>query len=326
MVKKQFIFWIKLLMSGILIVVLLSRVDLKLLLETVSGMRWGWLLAGYAAIWTTLLLHTWRWQSLLKGEGVVISYPNLFHHYLIGYFFGHFLPKAVGGDAIRALSLAKNGLSKTRSLTVVLVGRLVGVAVIFLSLMMCVLLSQEMLSYFPFSSKTLLGLGVFGFLSLVLGFLFLTSGLMNRIADSLFKPFRTAIDTLRTYRSKWSYLLIAFLMSVLIQLATLVRHYFAAQAVGLEIDFTTLSVVAILVMGITSVPVTINGVGLRENGFVFLLGFLGIPPEQAFTFSIMNYALMLGMAAVGGMVYMRSINKSEIPTVDELQPRLEVRS
>ena len=124
--RKKLFFILKVTISVALLGYLFGRVDLVSLGKTVGGIRWLWFVAGYAGIWTTLLLHTWRWQWLLKGEGTAISYKSLYHHYMIGYFFSHFLPKAVGGDMVRAFSLSRNGISKTRSVTVVILARFLG--------------------------------------------------------------------------------------------------------------------------------------------------------------------------------------------------------
>src|SRR3989338_9285611 len=137
-IPKEVWFWLKLCVSIGLLGIIFGRLDLKGLAGVIGQLNLWWLLAGYGAIWSTLLIHTWRWQWLLKAEGTQVPFKSLYHHYMIGYLFGHFLPRIVGGDVVRALSVSRFGESKTKSITIIMLGRLVGIANLLLMFVLCV--------------------------------------------------------------------------------------------------------------------------------------------------------------------------------------------
>src|SRR3989338_6959888 len=69
-----------------------------------QDLKWQWVVSGFAVIWTTLLLHTWRWQKLMHAQGVQVSFRRLYSQYMNGYFRSHVLPFSQGGDQYRATS------------------------------------------------------------------------------------------------------------------------------------------------------------------------------------------------------------------------------
>jgi len=64
------------------------------------------------------------------------------------------------------------------------------------------------------------------------------------------------------------------------------------------------------IFGIISValimPVTVGGVGLREGGFVFLLGRMGIPSEKAMAMSLSLFGLQIICALIGGILDLKT--------------------
>ena len=198
-----------------------------------------------------------------------------------------------------------------------MLGRLVGIANLLLMFVLCVFVHSVYIRTFPISTNA--AWVTLGFLlAMTAGFFVVTSSGALKAANKLNRSLAAVFETLTIYRKKKVYLVISFFISTLLQIMVLLRHYFCAQAVGLEVDFFTLSFISILVMGLTTLPITINGVGLRENGFVFLLGIIAIPVEKALTFSLLNYALMVSMAAFGGIAYVKGVKDHRVPDLSVL--------
>jgi hypothetical protein len=51
------------------------------------------------------------------------------------------------------------------------------------------------------------------------------------------------------------------------------------------------------------VPVSINGIGVRENLFVFFLASFGVAEATGLAFAWLDYGLLLLQALAGGLVY-----------------------
>ena len=60
---------------------------------------------------------------------------------------------------------------------------------------------------------------------------------------------------------------------------------------------------------------SINGIGLRENGWILVLTPFSIDPTSALALAWCEYAIFLGWAIVGGLVYLvYSPPESVLPT------------
>jgi hypothetical protein len=51
-------------------------------------------------------------------------------------------------------------------------------------------------------------------------------------------------------------------------------------------------------------PVTVNGIGLRENALFFFLSFYGVLKPQAIAFAWVVYGMLLVFGIIGGFVYL----------------------
>jgi uncharacterized membrane protein YbhN (UPF0104 family) len=67
-----------------------------------------------------------RWQALVSGLGHPFSVWRATELFLVGTFFNQILPTGIGGDLVRALAAARDGLGKTRAFSSVLVDRALG--------------------------------------------------------------------------------------------------------------------------------------------------------------------------------------------------------
>ena len=80
------------------------------------------LLAGALAVYLgSMLLVAWRWQLLLRADGVRVSLLRLTRYYLIGFFFNNFLPSSIGGDVARVMYAARQTGSVTHSFSAVFI-------------------------------------------------------------------------------------------------------------------------------------------------------------------------------------------------------------
>ena len=69
----------------------------------------------------------WRWQLLLRAKGIAVPIGWLTRTYFVALFLGQFLPAAMGGDAVRAVELARRTRRAPEAVASVLIDRLVGV-------------------------------------------------------------------------------------------------------------------------------------------------------------------------------------------------------
>jgi glycosyltransferase 2 family protein len=75
---------------------------------------------------------------------------------------------------------------------------------------------------------------------------------------------------------------------------------------SLPISPVALFVIVPIIICISAIPITPNGLGVRENLFVFMLTdpTIGVPATTALSLSLLAYAGSLCWSVIGGVVYM----------------------
>jgi uncharacterized membrane protein YbhN (UPF0104 family) len=93
-------------------------------------------------------------------------------------------------------------------------------------------------------------------------------------------------------------------LSVLAQILLVSLFYCVSQAMGLDVGYWQLASVLPMVAMITVLPITWNGLGLREAAFVTFLGTFGIATAQSVALSLTGFAVILLWNLFGGLVYL----------------------
>src|SRR5215207_9920564 len=84
-----------------LLVWLFRQVDAARLWSAARSASWSWLAVAALVYFVMLVVSSWRWNTLLRAQGVVMRLPTLIGSFLVATFFNNFLPSNVGGDVVR---------------------------------------------------------------------------------------------------------------------------------------------------------------------------------------------------------------------------------
>ena len=112
-------------------------------------------------------------------------------------------------------------------------------------------------------------------------------------------------NTFISFRHHKIYLLKAFLWSIVVQVAVITHYYLIAKALSFPVPLATFFLVVPIATVITMLPISINGIGLRENAFVFLLGTLGSKADRPDTIALawLAYGIIVILGLIGCIVY-----------------------
>jgi uncharacterized protein (TIRG00374 family) len=297
-----------------LLAFLAYQMDLgKLLAILVSASPWLVLLGTLIHL-LSVLLSVVRWRTILVNFDIHIDYSPLAKITFIGFFFNLFLPSGIGGDFFRAYYLSKRkdrGMSTT--LTTTLLERSAG---------LCALLVIGTLSA-SFEDLRVEGVRLL-YVFLVLVTLYLLGNLMlfhtwihRQISSFLKKRNLEQIEAkmelvysgLNALRGNKRSILVAFVLSLLIQFFTVVMVWVAALAIDIDAPFRVFLIFVPLINLSIMVPLTINGIGLRESLFYLLFSQIGLPVETAVSLSLVTFLLYLLTAIPGLIIY--SLYKKE---------------
>ena len=113
--RTALIWALKILVSGGLLYVLLTRVDLAHLWLIARTASLPWLAFALFLYFVAILISTWRWSLLLATQEIPVPFGRLVNSYLVATFFNNFLPSTIGGDFVRAVDAKKKGGGSCRS-------------------------------------------------------------------------------------------------------------------------------------------------------------------------------------------------------------------
>ena len=257
-----------------------------------------------------MLTSAWRWDLLLKAQGLVFPFTRLVSSFLVATFFNNFLPSNIGGDVVRIADTAPAAGSKTLATTVVLIDRGLGL----LGLVLVAALGASTGPAFGPASGGL-GAGVLWAGFGVAAIIATPALLMPEGLATLLKPLRVLhpewvdarldrlTSTLSRFRESPGALAECFAGAVFVQ-GLLVAFYLAiAHSMRIPISFPSLAVIVPISFIVQMVPISMNGFGVREATFGFYFGRLGLPLESGVLVSLMGAVMMMLFSLSGAATY-----------------------
>jgi uncharacterized membrane protein YbhN (UPF0104 family) len=87
------------------------------------------------------------------------------------------------------------------------------------------------------------------------------------------------------------------------QLSTVVAVYLSTRALGLHLPMTAVLAFTPVVAMAQVLPISLNGLGIREGAFVLFLGPLGVAAGQAIAVGLLVYAMTLTVSLLGAPAF-----------------------
>jgi uncharacterized protein (TIRG00374 family) len=300
--------------SSVLILWTLHLIDWEKMFEIAKKASFSYLTLAFLAVQLTVLSSVWKWKLLItdeNGRGNV-SLLKLGRFYYVGLFFNNFLPGSVGGDVVRVYYLGRTtGMSKAAA-SVAFERLTSGIALVAIALFS---------SFFLKTSKTvtlavLLVAGIVIVLGL-LGYLLIKKRpkgiipISNEVNNARFKwaftvkkGFAQMLQTIANYRRKgllwWG---MVSILSILFQVGLAWINQLLFLALGINIPWLDLLMIITLISVITMLPVSVNGIGVREGSYVFFFQQLGVPSEMAVAVSLLFFFLVSLSSLAGGLFW-----------------------
>lgn len=297
--------------SGALLWVLFSRVDFARLWSIARTASIGWLGLALCLYLGMVLASAWRWGLLLKAQRLTVPFRTLTSSFLVATFFNNFLPSNIGGDVIRIADTVPAAGSKTLAATIVLVDRGLGLLALVLIAAIGATAGPRLIDSGPGIGAGMLWLAFIGATLVAAPAL-----LMPKMLPWVLQPLRVLhpewVDerlnriggALARFSEAPGSLAGCFAGAVCVQ-AALVAFYLAiARSMHIPIGFAGLAVVVPVSFIVQMLPVSVNGLGVREATFGVYFKALGLPLESALLVSFMGAALIMLFSISGGIVYL----------------------
>ena len=310
MIKRRGLLIVQAAVTVALLVFLFRRFDWHALGEILRRLTPGFYVSSFAAVTLAQLLYAIRWHTVLAGMGLRVPLGDVIRQYFVGLFFSNLMPTAVGGDAAKVFYLGRR-VGYVEAGASVLVDRFLGFA--WLSILGAALAwtvdgDTPMLTL----NRRLLSLAAAGF---VVALMLLWVVPVDRLVPSFLRFPRlaraiAAFERLARHLQSGCRHPLTVAVSGIVVLAYIslvafiyIQYFRVSSAVepGLLPTMNVLVSTAIFV----NVPVSVGGVGLREQLHYLLFGELGIAKEVSVSVSLLVYAYALALSLAGYLIWLR---------------------
>lgn len=260
----------------------------------------GWLLAGFLLAGFCNFIGVFRWALFLNLLGIRLPAWEILRLSFIGLFFNNFLVGAVGGDAVKVVWLAAKGHPKARALLTVLMDRMSGLGALVIGSLTFILLRLDWLM------QSAIVAGVIKFVFVYLGIVALLTvvsflGVKYRGPDRMLpqgfpgrENLKEFTDAYLLFITGWRQTLAASLLSGVILIGHFLTFYCSARAFGVNIPVLDFFAFMPAVDILSALPISLGGLGVREQLFVTIMGDLcSVPEAQAVSISLAGALLSM---------------------------------
>ena len=307
---------IQITISIILVTCLLYWTDVEQFRKAFENAKYTYLFYAVILIFFNRILMPIKWNLLLQAIDIRIRWFESIRIYFIASFLGVFLPPTIGADAVRAFHVHKEKYPISDIMSSILVERLIGlIALLFFTLLGCFLFIMK------FSDVTV---DVSAFFIMLLIFLPVLTGLfflsLHKRAMSVFErilnrfdrvPFlgrasklsKKLLDSYLIYGTRKKILFVFFLLTLLEITLPIIRSYLVAVSLGVDIPLVYFFSFVPIILLLIRLPISFDGFGIQEGGFIYFLSFFGVSATLAFSVGIINHFVFLLGLLPGAFFY-----------------------
>jgi len=291
--------FIKLLVSTLLIILILWKFPVSDIIANLRNAKLGWFFLAFLMSELVILNQAFRWHYLLIiPKEQKPKFNILLKYTATGYFFNLLAPGGLGGDAYRSIALGKAHNVITGSVASVLVARILGLMALCLLFWLALPYSKQI----PEQAIWFMAIA-----TLLLLFFCLCA---------VFNPFymwklKTFADKLLEYKKYPLRLLAAMLGSLFMQILIVFTQVILFKSVGISVPLTFVFVIVPVTALITTIPISFNGIGVREWIMLSLTAY-AINSEQLLASLLLGYAIIILQAVQGAIFYIMPYDRVRI--------------
>ncbi len=296
-------FLFKIIISLSILYFLFKKIEFEKILIEVKFANIGFILfVFFLLIISNILLGAYRWKIFLEQQEIKIQFYKVINLHMMGIFFSAFTPSIIGADTVRIYYLAKLTDKISKPVLATLQDRFIG----FFTLVMLGMLSLILFKNISFEDKVknFIFLIFACFITLFIILYFLKSKNKITLFLSQFKYYQKIPEIVEKIISNKTIFIKTVFLSLLMNIIFIIALFLVALSVGINIKITNLFVLVPVVSIISSIPVTIGGLGLREGSYVYFLSQLNIPEYQSLALSLIGTSLYLIICLICGVPFL----------------------
>jgi hypothetical protein len=300
---------------------IISRISWADLMGVLRTLETHYLFGAYALFLLTVVLLTYRWYFLhgIYRQGRP-TFRRLLAANFMGIFFNNVMPSSVGGDVFRVVHMSRENAGFSGAFSTVFVDRVIGLLALVLVGLFSALVGRIYIDI-PTELAFWSG-GVFTFLCIVLVLssstrfhsvvLSLSSILLPESKrEWVYGKLSRFSSHLAAYSGEKKLLMKALMTSIAFQVVWISGCYMISLALQLDLSIYIFFAIMPLIELIRAIPITIQGIGVREGAFVVFFSRFGISSTEAIVLALLIYLLLSLNGIIGGILFLlRSLTPS----------------
>ena len=225
----------------------------------------------------------WRWHILLRSAGINIRFRDSTALTFTGLFASNFLPTTIGGDVVRLAGAMQMGFDRAVCLASIAADRIIGMAGMSMTVPIGLVYSWNTLQIVSAASSMV------AFIKKPIEFL------------------KRTIVIFSIWLKKPGAMLISLICTWIHMLCLFGSIYIFVDDLGSHVSFWMIAGLWSLTYFITLIPISINGYGLQELSFTFLMSHVaGITPAMSLTVAVLIRAYFI-LSSLPGAAFLPSI-------------------
>jgi glycosyltransferase 2 family protein len=292
---------------GIAVVALLIRhYDARPVFHALGRERLSYFIGAIAVYLASQIMTSWRWHLLARMNGINGPFRETLAYYFVGMFTNLFVPGLVGGDAARALYLGRRHQRLAEAIASVVADRGIGLLAVFWFAAGAAL-TLRTVKLPPSVVPVTVSIGAVALAG------WLTSPLLARLATNLGGRLGRLVEPLLVYLRHPAALVPAIILSLALQASLALCQYLLARGLGLETPLATFMLCVPIANVFASLPITLNGLGVREAAYLVLFGYAGLTKPDTIALGLLWFAAIM----IGGSTGIYAFITTKLPVAAE---------
>lgn len=287
---------------------LVLRTDWVQVLEHAKDFNFLFVIPYVLILLSGMMISAWKWKMLLAHKEILVSLKRCFQLYLTGAFINNFMPSTIGGDTYRSYQIGKECGRHSAVSSSVVFDRITGLfgAMLLTGLVAIfqwkeISMHGELKSSLIFVILTMFGIIFFGILT--------RFSFWKKIANKFPKIFQDFASELGHFKKDNAYLK-AIGISILFSFVGLALvNWVLFLGLGISVGLWQYLTVIFLISIISSLPISINNIGIKEWAYVTFFGFFGVSASAVITVALLSRTLQMLVSFTALPMYLRTKNR-----------------
>lgn len=289
---------LRVLVSAVLLGIVLAYADADAVARALRGAEWSWFGGAVGLMAVAAVLGAARWRLLLEEAEIEVSALRAVRAFAGALVLNNVLPTSIGGDAVRAWVVGRESGRLLRAATATVVDKLTVLACLYVVGWAAFAVDRRAVPSSVVHVFAWLTIG----LAAACGLAALAAAgvrpILRRLPERLGAMLRDTWATLRTWAGSTKTISLVLALGLAYQVLAVLVLVMVGKTVGVQLSFALAAVSTAIVLVAMLIPISIGGLGVREGGFVLLLGEAGINGADATSVSLLSAAVVVLAGAV----------------------------